>query len=199
MLYALTKPHLQALLVAILCLGLSTFADDNNFAKELHKEALAASFEEARRMLNDARIQNELGEKNGSNLLVFVSSSMPVSLLKSYAMEAAKYNGTLVFKGLPGGSFLELSKIINEIYEGYDETKNAASSCVIDDEAFARFGITSVPSFVLVKTDPSDVLEESVTYDKIVGNIGIRAALEKISETGEFKEEAVTLLKGHHE
>jgi len=39
-------------------------------------------------------------------LQIFVSSSMPIGLLKSYAKEAVKYNGVLVFRGLPAGVFI---------------------------------------------------------------------------------------------
>ena len=42
-----------------------------------------------------------------SQILVFVSSSMPISSLQSYVKEAQKYNAVLVIRGLIDGSFIK--------------------------------------------------------------------------------------------
>lgn len=126
----------------------------------------------------------------GASLKVFVSKSMGKNLLKIYAAEAAKYDAILVFNGLPNGSWLELSLLIQEIVDGREV------AIQIDDEAFKTYGITSVPSFVLVDEDKDLVaelaaLEEStraVKYDKVSGNIGIRRALEIMAAEGELAE-----------
>lgn len=117
-------------------------------------------------------------------LLIFVSSSMQVALLKNYYREAAKYGGILVFKGLPDGSFKELGKLITEMHGDLDEEAGAGS--IIDDGAFERFGIINVPAFVLYREE--ECYEETsckVTYDKIVGNIGVRSALLKFIDEGD--------------
>jgi type-F conjugative transfer system pilin assembly protein TrbC len=125
-------------------------------------------------------------------LLIFVSTSMPLSLLKNYYKEAAIYNGILVFKGLPNGSFKELSNLIGELVGPKPDETNASAGAIIDDESFERFGVTHVPSFVLYKEEEC-FTETSckITYDKIVGNIGIRAVLNEFIDTGEMKEAAI--------
>ena len=126
---------------------------------------------------------------------VFVSSSMLISLLKSYAGEAKKYNATLVFKGLPKGSFKELSKLILSMKdEGTREDE--LRSIQIDDEAFDRFNVTSVPSIVLSHESECETPAAcKLTYDKIDGAIDIETALEKFARIGDMRETAAEILK----
>ena len=80
-------------------------------------------------------------------LKIFVSSSMGKELLKNYLNQAKRYKATLVFNGLPGGSWRKLSELVYEVTGGEEEWV----SMQIDDLAFVEYGITSVPSFVLAK------------------------------------------------
>jgi len=127
-------------------------------------------------------------------LKVFVSNSMPLNLLKVYYRQVVKYGGTLVFKGLPNGSFKELTKLVMAISES-----NEPGSMQIDDEAFEHFGIKTVPAILLIKE--ADYFNEGfegnsyrVTYDKVIGSIGVRAALERFAENGDLSKEARGLL-----
>lgn len=131
---------------------------------------------------------------DGVSLKVFVSTSMNKSLLKNYARAAKKYRATLVFNGLPEGSFRNLSDLVFDITESEEE----AFSMQIDDTAFEEYKISSVPAFILVKEKSifdEEAAEDSrennpnstfVVYDKISGNIGIKRALEIFSEEGEL-------------
>lgn len=154
--------------------------------------------------LLEAKPNQQLTEIRSSGLYIFVSSSMPKALLKSYLQEATKYRGVLVFNGLPNGSFKELFQLVKELTED-DVSYNSEVMGVehagvqIDDEAFERFKITSVPTIVLScypqtieelspkEGDPS----RSISYDLIKGNVGIKYALEQFSSSGDFKNEAL--------
>ena len=125
-------------------------------------------------------------------LQIFVSSSMPISLLKSYAKEAAKYNGVLVFRGLPDGSFHKLSRLVADISGGSAE----GIAMQIDDEAFKAFNIKIVPTIVLSKE--ASIFSEQVkggAFDKVVGNVTIRYALELFAKEGDLKTNALELLQ----
>lgn len=125
-------------------------------------------------------------------LQIFVSHSMPISLLKSYAKDAAKYNGVLVFRGLPAGSFHKLSKLVSDI--SGDNAEGIAMQ--IDDEAFKAFNIKIVPTIVLSKE--ASIFSEQVkggAFDKVGGNVTIRYALEVFAKEGDLKENARELLK----
>ena len=141
---------------------------------------------------------DELGRKyrDSVTLKVFVSSSMGTELLKTYAKEARHYGGVLVFKGLPGNSWVKLNNMITEIV-GDEE----GVGIQIDPEEFDRFNIKTVPAFVLIKeadliTDISEEpAEDKVIYDKVTGNIGIETALRLFAEKGELGLEAQAKLE----
>jgi len=125
-------------------------------------------------------------------LQIFVSSSMPIGLLKSYAKEAVKYNGVLVFRGLPAGSFHRLAKLVSDI--SGDNAEGIAMQ--IDDEAFKAFNIKIVPTIVLSKE--ASIFSEQVkggAFDKVGGNVTIRYALERFAKEGDLKANALELLK----
>lgn len=126
------------------------------------------------------------------SLQIFVSHSMPISLLKSYAKEATKYNGVLVFRGLPVGSFHKLSNLVSDI--SGDNAEGIAMQ--IDDEAFKAFNIKIVPTIVLSRS--ASIFSEQVkggAFDKIGGNVTIKYALEVFAKEGDLKENARELLK----
>jgi len=126
------------------------------------------------------------------SLQIFVSHSMPISLLKSYAKEATKYNGVLVFRGLPAGSFHKLSNLVSDI--SGDNAEGIAMQ--IDDEAFKAFNIKIVPTIVLSRS--ASIFSEQVkggAFDKIGGNVTIKYALEFFAKEGDLKENARELLK----
>ncbi len=132
--------------------------------------------------------------KPTSSLKVFVSSSMPKELLKNYLEQAKKYNATLVFRGLPEGSWRRLSELIYEITDGKDE----GASIQLDDMAFSQYNVTSVPTCVLV--NEKDVFEASgraddeVEFDKVSGNVGIKRALELMASGGDNQDIAAMRL-----
>jgi conjugal transfer pilus assembly protein TrbC len=125
--------------------------------------------------------------RDSSILKVFVSSSMGTELLKTYAKEARRYGGVLVFNGLPGNSWVKLNKTVMEIVEDQEGV-----GIQIDPEEFDRFNIKTVPAFVLIKeTDwitgiSEEMAEDKVIYDKVTGNIGTEAALRLFVEQGEL-------------
>ena len=129
-------------------------------------------------------------------LKIFVSSSMGKELLKNYLNQAKRYKATLVFNGLPGGSWRKLSELVYEVTGGEEE----GVSMQIDDLAFVEYGITSVPSFVLAKEkgvfeERGDDEFEHPSFDKVMGNIGIRRALEEMREKGELSMLAAKILE----
>jgi len=172
-----------------------------NKSLKMTMEGIKGKYLELQRMLGvvseDISYEEGLQElfKPAAILRVFVSSSMSHQLLKSYVKEAEKYGAILVFKGLPNGSWRELSKLVSDIS---NESDNVAMQ--IDDEAFSKFGISSVPSFVL-SSEPRDNWQEEEnkrggrTFDKVIGNVGIRGALTLMAEQGDMADEASSILE----
>ncbi len=137
----------------------------------------------------DSKLRDEVMKPRPA-LQIFVSSSMPKQLLKNYALEAKNYSVVLVFIGLPGGSIHKLTDLIMEI------SSEDSAAMQIDDEAFAAFGVISVPTIVLSKSAPIFQGETiAQNNDKVTGSITIKAALELFTKNGDMAIEARELLK----
>ena len=134
---------------------------------------------------------DEERERQFAGLYIFVSTSMPKPLLKSYLQEANKYGGVLVLKGLPQGSFKELTKFVIDLTGNNGNLQEIAANIQIDDEAYEKFKIVSVPTIVL-SFDPEYHPNQSATFkfDKMIGNVGVKYSLEEFSKSGELTMQA---------
>jgi len=162
--------------------------DLSDSAQDMVWQDLLKKFNEQEQLEGAANITTH----STSKLYVFVSSSMPISLLKEYAHDALKYDSTLVFKGLPNVSFKELAELIVQLKDGDDNIANAT----IDDESFTRFDVSSVPTIILTEEPPYHPNQTPyIKFDKIAGNVGIRYALEQFKDSGDLQEEAAKRLE----
>ena len=145
-----------------------------------------------------ARAKEYFGEDEGEDMLkprtalqIFVSSSMPKSLLRDYAKEASIYGGVLVFRGLPKGSMIKLTELVRDIS---DEDYPAAMQ--IDDESFTIYGVDSVPAIILSQNEGFGQIERQIPkHDKIYGNVPIRYALESFAKSGNLADRANEILE----
>lgn len=85
----------------------------------------------------------------GTSLYFFVSFSMPIELLRSYAMEAMWSGGTLVFRGIPEGKDIA-SFITTELVQLFNG-KIDIGSMSLDPRLFELYGVDVVPSIVLTR------------------------------------------------
>ena len=106
-------------------------------------------------------------------LRIFVSLSMPKSLLEQYDSMARKIGAKLVMRGFKNNSFKETIKYTQKI------------AIEVDPVAFKKFDVTAVPSFVLSNGDK---------FDKLVGNVSINYALTKFKDEGGLKGKAAEYL-----
>ena len=167
---------------------------DREWARSIAERDHKRQMENFKNSMQDKGFDSDLRDsvlKPRPALQIFVSSSMSKQLLKAYAKEASRYNGVLVFRGLPSGSFRELTDLVMEIS---DEQYPAAIQ--IDDEAFSNFNIQNVPAIVLSK--PAAMFSEQSMpgkFDKVAGNITIKGALEIFTREGDLSLQAKELLK----
>lgn len=174
--------------------------EDMDFAQDFARRSRQISMLAIKEKWQELQEQMRTSEDNLANipsplktshtLRVFVSSSMSKELLKNYVEQAKKYKAILVFNGLPNGSWRELAELIYQITGGTAES----SALQIDDISFKEYTITSVPSFVLNSEEDVFAQASHVQYDKVVGNIGIKRALEEIAKNGDLSEAAQEIL-----
>lgn len=81
-----------------------------------------------------------------TGLYVFVSWSMPLETLRSYAIEAMWSGATLVFKGIPEGE--EPAQFITQKLRHLVYGKGASANISIDPRLFDAYQVSAVPTLV---------------------------------------------------
>lgn len=82
-------------------------------------------------------------------LFTFVSWSMPLDMLRSYAIESMWSGSTLVFKGVPPGK--ELGDFILKDLQQLVYGKGAAANISIDPRLYDAYAVNSVPTIVFTR------------------------------------------------
>lgn len=106
-----------------------------------------------------------------SPLRVFMSFSVPHNTWLNLSQELDKVGGVFVLRGLPDQSFQALAQRILKLKES-----GVNAPIQLDPAKFQDYAIRHVPSFVVA---------EEKSYDKIVGNVSLKFALERMSGNGE--------------
>jgi type-F conjugative transfer system pilin assembly protein TrbC len=140
----------------------------------------------------------------GTSVYIFVSWSMPLDMLRAYALEAMWTGGYLVFRGVPPGRSLPefFMKDVRQII--YD--KGAASVINLDPRLYDTYSVNVVPTIVLTTerknpfcansgTKTVKTKEQNLTYQlcpkmdpskywKISGAVTIDYALQVFQSSG---------------
>ncbi len=139
----------------------------------LDLEALGKGFASAAQ-----EASSRFGLASGPALMVFVSLSMPEPTLRKLLEQGARAQATLFIRGLVDNS------IRTTVTRVQDLIGQAPVAIQIDPQAFDRFGVERVPSFVLVRdgTRPascaSGVCSPPQAYVKVTGDVSIDYALD---------------------
>lgn len=134
--------------------------------------------------------------EHGPQLLVFVSFAMPEGALRKLIEQAERTRAVLVLRGLKEGSMVKTAAAVRQLL---GERKTALQ---IDPRGFDRFGVSQVPTFVLLRdgtqaqrcADASCV--PATSYTTLVGDVTIDYALEWIeTHSSSAQREAKVLLQ----
>lgn len=121
--------------------------------------------------------------KSGSDLMVFVSLSMPEHVLKALARQAKEAGAVMVLRGLKGGSWRETWKTLAALNQGI------GAEWIIHPEGFKQFKVAKVPSIVLADGRTASVMEdgcaEAASYAALAGDVSIEQALGIMKIRGE--------------
>ena len=123
--------------------------------------------------------QNSCALEKQDGLHIFISFSMPKTLLKQYDDIAKKIGAKLVLRGFKNNSFKETINYIQEI-------SSQGIAIEVNPVLFQKFSVNVVPSFVL---------SDGEKFDKLVGNVSINYALEKLSDSGDLAQNAKAYLE----
>jgi hypothetical protein len=94
--------------------------------------------------------------------LLFVSSAMPLPVLRAYAAQLAPVRGVLVFRGMPGGlhkvaPMAKLAAAMLRIDPGCEGPGCAMRDVqvIVDPIAFRQHGVGRVPALAMIPSDPT--------------------------------------------
>jgi type-F conjugative transfer system pilin assembly protein TrbC len=129
-------------------------------AKLIYEKSCHSQKLEQGKIANQGCVKNithSISEKDkATQILVFVSFSMPELSLKSLFQESPSHNAVLVMRGLYEDSFVKAAQKLQTIGVTID----------INPELFESHNITSVPTFVLLTDDqPTHKLKGNVTLN----------------------------------
>ena len=137
-------------------------------ARGLDLEALAAKYASSAQL------------PQGPTMLAFVSLQMPTQSLKRLLIDAERYGVTLVLRGMVGGSITQTAIRVQKLLG----TRKVA--WVIDSEAFKRYQVQAVPTYVFVRNGsqaiPSCGAEQCEApngFVQLAGDVPIRYALDQ--------------------
>jgi len=132
----------------------------------------------------------------GRVVVLFVSSSMPVSTLRAYAAQLEKVGGVLAFRGMPGGlskvaPMARLSAQVLRIDPGCEGPACAMRDVqvIVDPIAFRAHGVTRVPALAMIPGDPARAYcereDDSPTSAHLIsGDASLSGLLEEYARLG---------------
>ena len=132
--------------------------------------------------------------------VLFVSSSMPVTTLRTYAAQLEKARGILAFRGMPGGltKVAPMAKLSAEILRLDPGCEGPACAMrdvqlIVDPLVFRQHGIARVPALAMVPGDPAlpycEREDESPRAVHVVyGDAALSGLLEEYARLGGKKE-----------
>ena len=120
-------------------------------------------------------IPAELAKKG--DVVIFVSFSMPKSILADLSRQAKEAGAVMVVRGMKDGS-------VNKTREAMAEVDAGGVEWEIHPDLFKTFKVTKVPTFVVANAKSGSLDEEGcapeATYSAVTGNVSVELALDTI-------------------
>lgn len=137
-------------------------------------QKLAAHYQQSLAAKADAR----------ESLLIFVSTSMPMKALVMLGEQAKVVGATLVIRGLvaPLGTKLAMQKTM----EALQPVAATGAKIQIDPEAFGRYNVKSVPTFVIASTSDKTCAVDQCdgNSSSVSGDVTLEYALDHLANRG---------------
>jgi hypothetical protein len=133
---------------------------------------------------------------NGWVAVLFASSSMPITTLRTYAVQLEKVGGVMAFHGMPGGltkvgPMAKLSAEILRFDPGCEGPACAMRNVqlIVDPLVFRQHGVNTVPALAMIPGDPTQPYcerdETSMTAPHVIyGDAALSGMLEEYARLG---------------
>ncbi len=132
--------------------------------------------------------QNLMGEvrkekdRYESQILVFISSSMPDTTVKNYLDQTGRIGAAVVMRGLINDSFMDTQKYLARVLQADESSEQP--SILIDPTLFSRFKINQVPITVVTEEQIQPCHQNSCptpVHHKVAGDVSLSWALGLVS------------------
>lgn len=147
-------------------------------------------------------LQGKQKPQGAEGAILFVSFSMPDSLLFALADEAAQLHIPVVINGLVKGDFKKTIETFKRLNDEAQKQHLNFKGVSIDPVWFSQFQITSVPALVVtepLKACPQGQSCTNQPFDVVYGNASIKKGLELIAQKGDAAPQlARTILENVH-
>ena len=187
-----TSPAMYARALAALEAGKDSFAAQREAMGKRLREALGL---EAPDM---AAVANHAASKVANDWVpvLFVSSSMPVTTLRTYAVQLEKAGGVMAFRGMPGGlarvgPMAKLSAEVLRLDPGCEGPACAMRNVqlIVDPLVFRQHGVNAVPALAMIPGDPTQPYCERddaspVAVHVIYGDAALSGLLDEYARLG---------------
>jgi conjugal transfer pilus assembly protein TrbC len=169
---------------------------------ELDAEQLKRARSEIGKLFDQAEqpdVLTELSSHSGPRFYVFVSFSMPDLTLQRLMQQANSVGAPLVFRGLVDNDMNKTRLKIAKLLEADDNgNANTDGGLNIDPTLYERFGVTVVPSFVLIDTPVQPCTQAGCPtpdFARLAGDVTVEYALESMArEVPAMRDQAQALL-----
>ena len=132
-----------------------------------------------------AKYQNAgVGQKPATqDLMIFISTSVPKKALVMLGEQANATGAVLVLRGLKGA--LGTKGVMQKTMEALQPVAATGAKIQIDPEAFGRYNVTAVPTFVIATKEDTCANEQCDTKSyAMAGDVTLEYALEQWSSRG---------------
>lgn len=133
-------------------------------------------------------LQTKQKPQGAEGAVLFVSLSMPDSLLFALADEAALFNIPVVINGLVDGDFKKTIETFKRLNTEAKKQHLNFKGLSIDPVWFTQFQIKSVPALIVTERPESCSVGKECTnqpFDVVYGNASLKKALKLIAEKGD--------------
>lgn len=136
-----------------------------------------ATLAEKFRMVGDSPV------RSSHTLMIFISTSMPSKALLQLGNQAQATGAVLLLRGLRGP--LGKKGVLEETTRVLDPIAATGAQIQIDPEAFERYEVSAVPTFVIAPREEGCAEERcNSKANSVVGDVSLEYALEQWSNRG---------------
>lgn len=118
-------------------------------------------------------------DRRSEELMIFASFTMPEASLKRLVNQANRVGASVVLRGFKNNSIRETTRAIHAL-------KEQGGNVLVNPNAFTKYKIEAVPTFVLTRATAADAVDEQGcalpdTYVSVAGDVSLDHALDVVS------------------